>query len=89
MALGAQRHEVLRMILQQAVALTATGLAIGGVGALAVTSLLRQQFFGVSPTDPLMYASIAALLLGMALVASYVPARRATRIDPAGALRQE
>jgi putative ABC transport system permease protein len=89
MALGAQRHEVLRLVLRQALALTAIGLVVGAVGALAVTSLIRQQLFEVSPTNPLTYAAIAALLLGTALVASYVPARRATRIDPVSALRQE
>jgi putative ABC transport system permease protein len=89
MALGAQRHEVLRLILRQAMTLTAIGLAVGAVGAVVVTSLIRQQLFEVSPTNPLTYASIAALLLGTALMASYVPARRATRIDPVGALRQE
>jgi putative ABC transport system permease protein len=89
MALGAQRHQVLRLILRQALALTVIGLALGAVGALAVTSLIRRQLFEVSPTNPLTYASIAVLLLGTALLASYVPARRATRIDPVGALRQE
>jgi putative ABC transport system permease protein len=89
MALGAQRHEVLRLILWQALALTAIGLAIGAVAAFAVTSLIRQQLFEVSPTNPPTYAAIAALLLATALLASYAPARRATRIDPMGALRQE
>ncbi|MGH7717882.1 MAG: FtsX-like permease family protein, partial [Gemmatimonadaceae bacterium] len=89
MALGARQSDVLRMILRQGMLLAAAGLALGVAGALVLSSLLERQLFEVSAADPLTYAAIAALLLGTALLASWLPARRATRVDPVGALREE
>jgi putative ABC transport system permease protein len=89
MALGASRGSVLRMIVRQAAVLIAVGVAIGVAGALAVGSLLRTLLFQVSPRDPQTLAAIAATLAAVALVASVVPARRATRVDPLTALRAE
>jgi predicted permease len=88
-ALGAGRGEVLRLIIREGMGLAALGVAIGIVGAFAGGRLLASQLYGVSPADPLTYAAIALLLAGVALVASYIPARRAARIDPMLALRGE
>jgi predicted permease len=88
-ALGAQRPDVLRQVLREGVVLAITGLAIGVVGAVAVTRVLRSQLFGVTPTDPLSFAMVSIMLLTVALLASYLPARRATRVDPIVALRSE
>ena len=89
MALGAQRRDVLLMVLRQGLVLALAGLAIGTAGALMLSSVLQRQLFAVRAADPVTYLSIGALLLVTALVASYVPARRATRVDPVGAIRGE
>jgi predicted permease len=89
MALGASTGDVLRLILRQGLAVSATGLAIGVAGALAATRALSNMMFGVKPTDPLTYIGVIVLLAMAALAASYFPARRATRIDPLAALREE
>jgi predicted permease len=87
MALGAQRGSVLALVLRRSVALTALGLAVGFVAALAATRLIASLLYGVSASDPVAFA-VGALLLGaVALLASYLPARRATRVDPMVALR--
>jgi putative ABC transport system permease protein len=70
-------------------ALTLTGMAIGLVAAILLTRLMKSMLFGVSATDPVTFALIALLLIGVALIASYIPARRATRVDPLVALRQD
>jgi putative ABC transport system permease protein len=88
-ALGARRADVLWMILGQGLRLTVVGLAVGTAGALAVTRLLAQLLFGVPPSDPLTFASVAALLCGIAAVACWLPARLALRVDPMVALRNE
>jgi putative ABC transport system permease protein len=88
-ALGAQLRDVLSMVVRRGVVLTVTGLLIGLVGAFALTRVLSGVLFGVSPTDPASYAGISLLLFTVALVASYVPARRAARVEPAVALRYE
>jgi putative ABC transport system permease protein len=88
-ALGATSRDVMRLVLVEALALAAAGLAIGLLAAFAATRLITTLLFGVAPTDPATFASIAAVLLGTALVASYAPARRATRVDPMAALRCE
>jgi putative ABC transport system permease protein len=88
-ALGATSRDVMRLVLVEALALAAAGLAIGLLAAFAATRLITTLLFGVAPTDPATFGSIAAVLVGTALVASYVPARRATRVDPMVALRCE
>jgi predicted permease len=89
MALGAQRRKVFRMVLGQGARLAALGIAIGLVAALGVTRLMARFLFGVRPTDPLTFAGVSLLLLGIALLACYLPARRAMRVDPMVALKYE
>jgi len=88
-ALGAERGSVVRMMVREGVALAAVGLVIGGVGALLVTRLLDALLYGVGPRDPLAFALTPILLLGVALLASWIPARRAAGLDPAESLRVE
>jgi len=86
-ALGAGRHQVIRMILRQALHMTVTGIAAGLVGIFALTRFMSSLVFGVSVTDPITLVVVTLLLVGVALTAAYIPARRATRIDPMSALR--
>lgn len=87
MALGANRSQVLTMVLRQAMSLVVVGMVIGGAGALAVSRVVARLLFGLSTTDPVTFASVGAILLLVALVASWVPAWRASRLDPLLALR--
>jgi predicted permease len=87
MALGAQPHQVLRLVLRQGMLLALIGAAVGILVALPVARLASGLLYGVSATDPITYAAITLLLMGVALLACYLPARRATRIDPLVALR--
>jgi len=89
MALGAQTRDVLRLIVKQGITLVAIGLGLGMIGALALTRLLAALLFGVTPKDPMTFISIAALLSVVAMLACYIPAWRATRVDPLEALRCE
>jgi predicted permease len=89
MALGATRRGIMGLVVRQGMTLAITGVAIGLVGALLLTRLLSSLLFGVSVTDPLTFAAISLLLVLVALLASYVPARRTARIDPMIALRSE
>jgi ABC-type antimicrobial peptide transport system permease subunit len=87
-ALGAQRGDVLSLVLRQGATLAFVGIAIGGVGALFLTRLLAGLVYGVSTTDPAAFGGVIALLTAVALLASWIPARRATKVDPMTALRQ-
>ena len=88
-ALGAQRSTVQRLVVGTSLRLTAAGLGIGVVAAVALTRLLRALLFGIGQIDPVSYAAAGALLALVALAAAWVPARRATRVDPMIALRAE
>jgi putative ABC transport system permease protein len=89
MALGAQRAHVVRGVLRSALSLAALGLGIGAVGAIGATRLISSLLFGVSAIDPATLASVAGAVLVVALLASYVPARRAATVDPLSALRTD
>jgi putative ABC transport system permease protein len=89
MALGALPRTVLALVLREGLLLTLAGLAAGIAGAVLVTHMMQALLFGVSPTEPAVFAAIAALLLGVAVLACWVPARRAMRLDPLAALRQD
>jgi putative ABC transport system permease protein len=88
MALGAGARQVVGMVLGQAARMMLIGVAAGTIAAFAATRLLRTLLFGVSVTDPLAFVAAVALLAGVALLASYVPARRAAKVDPMVALRE-
>lgn len=89
MALGARENDVLKMVVGQGMRLAAIGVVIGLIGAYALTHLMSKLLFGVSATDPLIFVTIAGLLALIALIASYIPAYRASKIDPIIALRYE
>ena len=89
MALGAERKDVLKHVLKKGMTLALTGVAIGSIVSLALTRLIESQLFEVSPTDPLTFGGVALILTLTALVACWIPALRATRVDPLVALRTE
>jgi putative ABC transport system permease protein len=89
MAMGAQRSDVIKLVVGHGALLATTGVSIGLIVALVLTRVMEGLLFGVSATDPLTFAAISALLIGVALAACFVPARRATRVDPMAALRCE
>jgi predicted permease len=89
MALGGSARDVVRLILRQGVRMVAIGLGIGILAALGITRVMTRLLIGVSPSDPLTYISVAVLLSAIALAACWIPARRATRVDPSIALRYE
>jgi putative ABC transport system permease protein len=89
MALGARRQHVLALMLTMGGRLVAVGLGVGLVASFLSTRVLRSQLFGVEPADPLAYTTVAVILTLVAIVACYIPARRAAAVDPIIALRQE
>jgi len=88
-ALGAERSSILHMVLRQGLSLAIAGAAVGFVGAVIVSHLMAGLLYGVRPTDPLTFAGVTILLIGVALLACYLPARRTLRVDPLIALRHE
>jgi putative ABC transport system permease protein len=88
-ALGAERRTVLGLILWRGVVLTTTGITLGLAGAAALNRYLASLLFDLTPLDPATYATVALLFAAVALTASYLPARRATRVDPMVALRSD
>jgi ABC-type lipoprotein release transport system permease subunit len=89
MALGARPRDALRLVIVEGMALTVTGISLGLVAALALTRWMKTLLFGIEPTDLTTFAGIALLLALVALLACVIPARRAARVDPMTALRQE
>ena len=89
MALGAQKRDVLKLILTQGMSLTLIGVGVGIAGAFALTHFLSSLLYGVKPDDPLTFAAVALLLILVAFFAGYIPARRAAKVDPMVALRYE
>jgi len=89
MAMGAQKRDVLRLVLGHGSMLTLAGVGIGIVGALGLSRFLTSLLFGIKPADPMTFAAVSTLLIGVALLASYIPARRAMKVDAMVALRYE
>jgi putative ABC transport system permease protein len=89
MAIGARPAEIVLMILSHGMGLAATGVVLGVVVAFALTHTVRTFLFGVTPTDPITFVGVAAVLSAAAFTACYVPARRAAKVDPLRALRTE
>ena len=89
MALGARESDVLRLVVAHGLALSCVGVGLGVAGALVLTRFLASMLYGIRPTDPLTYLGVSLLLGGVAILASYIPARRAAKVDPMEALRYE
>jgi putative ABC transport system permease protein len=89
MAVGAEARQIFRMVLGEGLKLSLTGLAIGLVGALGLGQAISSLLFGVTPTDSGTFVSVSLLLIAVGLAASYFPARRAMKVEPIAALRQE
>jgi putative ABC transport system permease protein len=89
MALGAETRDVVKLVLRQAMRLVLLGAVIGLAGSVAVSQVIKSFLFGLSTTDPATYLGVSSLLVLVALVACYIPARRATKVDPMVALRYE
>jgi len=89
LAVGAQRRNVFALILSEGLRLVGAGVVIGAAVAIASTGVLRALLFGVEPTDPLTFATMVLLFVAVAVLACYIPARRASKVDPIAALRYE
>jgi ABC-type antimicrobial peptide transport system permease subunit len=89
MALGARRGDILRIVLSEAGLIVIAGVGAGLLGSLLLTRFLQTLLFDTKPTDPLTFGTLTVLLAGVALLASFIPARRASRVDPLVALRHE
>ncbi len=89
MALGAQKGDVLRLVVGQGLRLGVSGIGIGAVAALGLTRLMASMLYGVKPADPLTFLVVSLLLMGVAVLACYIPARRAAKVDPMLVLRHE
>lgn len=89
MALGAQRGDVLQLIVRQGMLLAAIGVGLGLLGSLGLTRLISSLLFGVSATDAATFGAVSALLFGIGIIACWLPARRASGVDPIVALRQD
>jgi ABC-type antimicrobial peptide transport system permease subunit len=89
MALGARQQQLTRMVLTHSLSLAGVGIAIGLIATVGLTRLMSTLLFGVDPVDPVTYAIVSVALVTVALLASYVPSRRAARVDPVEALRAE
>jgi ABC-type antimicrobial peptide transport system permease subunit len=89
MALGARRDDILKVVLNEAALIVIAGVGAGLLGSLLLTRFLQTLLFDIKPTDPLTFGALTILLAGVALMASFIPARRASRIDPLIALRHE
>jgi putative ABC transport system permease protein len=89
MALGAERHHVLALVVRQGLSMAVAGTAVGVLAAAGLSRLIESLLFQVKPTDPMTFGLVVAMLLGVAALACYIPAWRATRVDPTQALRAE
>ena len=89
MALGASRREMLSLVLQEGLLITLIGVALGLAGALFLSRIMAGYVYGITSTDPLTFAITSLLLIAVALLASYIPAHRATKVEPTVALRYE
>jgi putative ABC transport system permease protein len=89
MALGAEKHDVLKLVVGNGLNLTILGIVIGAAGALVLTRFMTSFLYGIRPSDPLTFIAVSALLIAVGAIASYIPARRASKVDPLIALRYE